>query len=98
MNDPDVVLLIDPHSNSPAEQPVFRQRLRPQWIDFEHGRLDSASLRIRLVLQHELADAKRDDKCSQGCADKKVTFPGYAFHGFPRFESELGRITEAADD
>ena len=52
MNDPDVVLLIDPHADGPAEQPVIRQRLRPQRIDFEHRRLDGASLRVRLILQH----------------------------------------------
>ena len=89
MNDPDVVLLIDPHSDGPAEQPVIRQRLRPQRVDLEHRCLDCAPLGVRLVLQHGLADAERDDKCSQGCADKKVTFSRCAFHGFPRFESEL---------
>ena len=49
----------------------------------------TSSLRGRLVLQHGLADAERDDECGQSRADKKVTFPRCAFHGFPRFESEL---------
>ena len=36
MNDPDVVLGIDRHADDPAEDPVVRQRLRPQRIHLEH--------------------------------------------------------------
>src|SRR6266853_2054065 len=81
MDDPDMILLIDPHSDCPAEQPVIRQRLRPQRINLEHRRLDRAPLGIRFILQHELANTECDDKCSQSCADNKIAPSRLAFHG-----------------
>ena len=61
MDDPDVVLLVDPDADGPAEQPVVGQRLRPQRIDLEHRRGDTRALRLGLALQHRLADAERHD-------------------------------------
>jgi len=43
MNDPDVVLVVRPHAYGHAEQPMIRQGLRPQRIDFENRRLDRGS-------------------------------------------------------
>src|SRR5262249_43157304 len=59
MYDPDVILLVDPEPYRPAHQPVIGQRLGPQGIALEHGRLDRAALRVRAVLKPGLADAER---------------------------------------
>ncbi len=61
MNDPDVVLLIDPHSDGPAEQPMVRQGLRPQRIHLEHRRLDGRSRGACSVFEQGLAGSERDE-------------------------------------
>src|SRR5258706_22363 len=58
MDDPDVVLIVDPHADGPAEQPVIRQRLGPQRIDFEHRRLDRRSRGRGPVFQESLAGSE----------------------------------------
>src|SRR5712691_474218 len=60
MNDPDVILLVDPHSDGPAEQPVIRQGLRPQRVHFKRRRLDRGSRDARLVFEQGLAGSERD--------------------------------------
>ena len=37
MDDPDIVLLVDPHADRPAQQPIVGKRLRPERIDLEHA-------------------------------------------------------------
>ena len=44
MNNPDVLLVVDPHADGRTEEPVIRQRLRPQRVHLEEGRL--ATLRL----------------------------------------------------
>src|SRR5204863_9061828 len=41
MDDPDVILRIDRYANGLAEDPVVRQRLRPQRVDFKPRRHDT---------------------------------------------------------
>ena len=59
MDDPDVILVVDPDADRHAEQPAVRQRLRPQRIDLEARRLHPVLLlRLRLVLKHGLPDTE----------------------------------------
>ena len=56
-----------------AEQPVVRQRLRPQRIDLEHRRLHAAApARSALFSSTRLADAERDNERAQRRADIKL--------------------------
>src|SRR5207302_3616039 len=58
MDDPDVVLLVDPDADRHAEQPVIGQRLGPQRIDLEDRRLHELRL-THLPLEERLrADRK----------------------------------------
>src|SRR5262249_44295972 len=61
MDDPDIVLLVDPDADSPAEQPVVGKRFWPQRIDHEARRLHRRALRFGLALQDRLADAQARD-------------------------------------
>src|SRR5262249_49909542 len=61
MDHPDVVVLVDPHADRPAEQPVVGQRFRPQRVDHEARRLHGRALRFGLLLQDHLPDAEPDD-------------------------------------
>src|SRR5206468_3975958 len=61
MNDPDVILLVDPCADRPAQEPVVGNRLRPERIDLVDGRRYARALRIGVLLQQRLADAKRDN-------------------------------------
>src|SRR5712692_5330212 len=61
VNDPDVILIVDPHSDGPAEQPMIGQGLRPQRIHFEHRRLDGGSRRAGPVFEQGLAGPERDN-------------------------------------
>src|SRR5258706_2981139 len=62
VNDPDVVLIVDPHSDGPAEQPMIGQGLRPQRVHFEHRRLDGGSRSAGPVFEKGLAGPDRDDR------------------------------------
>src|SRR5258706_1348807 len=62
VNDPDVVLIVDPHSDGPAEQPMIGQGLRPQRVHFEHRRLDGGSRSAGPVFEKGLAGPERDDR------------------------------------
>ena len=44
MDDPDVILGVDPEADDLAEHPVVRQRLGPQRIDLEPRRLERAAI------------------------------------------------------
>src|SRR2546427_8638064 len=58
MDDPDVVLLVDPDTDRHAEQPVVGQGLGPQRIDFEHRRLHRLRL-VGLPVEERLGAAER---------------------------------------
>src|SRR5882672_7089811 len=57
VDDPDVVLLVDPDADRHAEQPVVGQGLGPQWIDFEHRRLHDLRL-VGLTVEERLRAAE----------------------------------------
>ena len=79
MDDPDVVLLVDPHADRHAEQPV--ERLRPERIDLEHRGLHVRALCLRLVLQHRLTDAEADDGRGEHRAEDEFTLLPWIDHG-----------------
>jgi len=87
MNDPDIVLIVDPNPDGRSEQPVIRQRLRPKRVDLERRRLDGAPLRIHRTLQYGLAYRKREDKRENSRADVEVTPVLGASHDSPPFEN-----------
>jgi hypothetical protein len=61
MDDPDVIVGIDPDADRLTENPVIRHRLRPQRIDFEARRLHGAvALRFSRPVENRLRDAERD--------------------------------------
>ena len=61
MHDPDVILGVDAEADHLAEDPVVRQRLGPERIDFEPRRLERAPvLRARPSLEHVAGDAERE--------------------------------------
>src|SRR5262249_33085046 len=70
MNDPDMVLRVNPHADSHSDVPMVRQRFRPQPIDLEPGRHDHGfPLNSRHLLQRSLTNEKRDKKREEGRAD-----------------------------
>src|SRR5262249_4478771 len=50
VNDPDVILGVDRYADSLSENPMVRQRLRPQRIDFEPRRRGGSGLDCRLLI------------------------------------------------
>src|SRR5712692_5642268 len=62
MNDPDVILLVDPRSYGPAEQPMIRQGLRPQRVHFEHRRLDGGPRCARHFFEQSLTGSERNKR------------------------------------
>src|SRR5262245_33527888 len=58
MNDPDVILLIDPGADRPAQQPIVRKRPRPKRVDLEHRRRHARALRLGLMLQKCLTNTE----------------------------------------
>ena len=61
VDEPHVVLRVDVHADRHAEQPVIRQRLRPERIDLEPRRL---GLALRLDGRLPREDALRDEQCA----------------------------------
>ena len=68
MDDPDVVLLVDPDADRHAEQPVVGQGLGPQRIDFEHRRLHDLGL-VSLPVEERLRAAERREQRDERRAD-----------------------------
>src|SRR5690242_3938685 len=83
MDDPDVVLRIGRDADRITEDPMIRQRLRPQRIDFEHRGLHSSRFRDSSAVLEDLVcndqGAKRDEK---GHTSQHMTFPlhSYSLH------------------
>src|SRR5262249_48966451 len=74
MNNPDVVLSVNPHADGHPDVPVVRQRLRPHRIDFEPGRHDHGfPLNGRHLLQHALTDEQRGEEHEKARADVDIT-------------------------
>ena len=73
MDDPDVIVRIDPHADGLAEHPVIGQRLRPQRIDFEARRLH-AGLRLRggRFVEHRLGDGKSRECRSKSTGEQEI--------------------------
>src|SRR5260370_32829771 len=68
MDDPNVILAVDRNSNGHAQQPVIRQRLRPERIDFKCGRLNSGGLNRGSLLQYRGPDPEQADNHEKSCA------------------------------
>jgi len=65
MNDPDILLIIHPHADGPAEQPVVGERLGPQRVNLEHRRDHGGALRLGAALEECLAQAERRDAAGE---------------------------------
>ena len=74
MNDPDVVLCICRHSDRVTQNPMVRERLRPQRVHLKHRRLNSGSFRYCAVLQHLLPDYQQGEQDNQHHANEQITF------------------------
>ena len=62
MDDPDVILRVDGDADRLPENPVIRQRLRPEGIDFEarrHGRVGEGR---RMPFERDAPGAERDQQ------------------------------------
>src|SRR5262249_48223063 len=76
MDDPDVVLLVGPDADRPAQQPVVGKRLGPERIDLVSRRLDARALRLGLALPRPLTDAETDDgRGKHRAGDQLVILP-----------------------
>ena len=53
MDNPDMVLRIDRHTDSHSENPMVRQRFRPHWVHFKPWRLDTGGLYSGSLLEHD---------------------------------------------
>ena len=78
MNDPDVILRVDRDADRLAEDPVVRQRLGPQRIDFEPRRLHrrGRGAERRPSIESARAEAERGRAGQEDGADAKVSVHG----------------------
>src|SRR4029078_1269543 len=78
MDDPDVLLRVDGHADRLSENPLVRQRLRPQRIDLEPRCRDAAfELRVGEALEVRRTRAERREQYEQSDADAE------RFHALP---------------
>jgi hypothetical protein len=75
MNDPHVILGVHRNTDDGPENPVIRQRLRPERIHFEHRRLNTSALSVCTVLKHGLSRSQSGQQNHDGASCIKVTFP-----------------------
>ncbi len=75
MENPDVVLSIHRHAYSHANDPMVRQRLRPQWVHFKHGSLDVGGLHCGPPLQQRRRDSQQEED-----TEKPRTHIATAYH------------------
>src|SRR5215475_1193875 len=81
MNDPYVVLSVNPHADGHSDVPVVRQRLRPHRVNLEPWRHDyGAALNVRHLLQRALTNEKRDKEREEGRADIDITLSFHTTH------------------
>jgi hypothetical protein len=89
VDDPDVVVRIDPYANRLSEHPVVGHRLRPQWIDFEARRLHGRFvLRLRGAVEHRLRDAEDDQEPDKTRTDSNRSVAHQLFHSEPHFRGQ----------
>src|SRR5688572_3847347 len=63
MDDPHVVLIVDPYPDGVAEHPMIGHRPRPHRIDLEARRLHTAAaLRLNRPLERPLPEAQDDEQ------------------------------------
>jgi hypothetical protein len=79
MNDPDVVALVHPDPDGGAEEPMIRQRLRPEWVNLEARRPHhtAAILRGDRSLQHDVGyqeptQDRREDRTNQPIPSRHI--------------------------
>ncbi len=73
VDDPDVIIGIDPDADRRAQHPVVRKGLWPQRIDFEAGRHVARRLRRDTFVERRLAKRKRAKECGKAGADKEIS-------------------------
>jgi hypothetical protein len=73
MDDPDMVLGIDGYADGLTLEPMVRQRLGPQRIHLEHGRLHCGSLDSGPLLQQGRPDSERNQKNRKCCPNTEIT-------------------------
>src|SRR5207247_7527501 len=81
MDDPDVVFVVDRHSNGLAQQPMVRQRLRPQRIDFESRGLDTRSFDSSSLLQYAARRQQQRQHYDKQQANAQITLHAPSFPG-----------------
>ena len=70
VDDPDVIVGVHTDANRGSEDPMIRERLGPERVDFESRRLHGAfRLRGGGALEERLPDAERSHKRDSGGAD-----------------------------
>ena len=63
VNDPDMILRVHRDADGLAHQPVVRQRLGPQRIDFESRRGDGSGFHYRMFLKQDRSGAQHTREC-----------------------------------
>ena len=71
MNNPDMLLVVDPHTNGRTEEPMVRHRLRPQRVHLEDGRLGTLRLRGR-PYEPGLTESEHDNNRDERRANQEV--------------------------
>jgi hypothetical protein len=85
MDDPDVVVCIDPDADRLSEHPVIGHRLGPQRIDFEARRHRCAfALRVGDPVQNHLRDREHGEHDDQRC--------NQLFHTEPHFRGQTDAL------
>jgi hypothetical protein len=76
MDDPHLILLVDPEADRLSEHPVVRHRLRPERVDLElrHHHL-AVGLGDRLLFEHVLGDAQNREQGDQPRTDQTIARP-----------------------
>src|ERR1700737_930437 len=78
-----MILVVDRHANGHTEQPMIRQRLRPQRVDFERRGLHGAPfLRDSLFLEGVLSDPEAAQQNEKSSTKREIGFPLQEPHCF----------------
>ena len=74
VDDEDMILRVDTHSNHVAQNPMVGQRLGPERIDLEPRRLDAAGGRRRAPFEPERAEPQGEEQGYQCRGDRDLAF------------------------